>query len=67
MSSTDRRDFLKTTALGATTATVATALSVQRVQGANQRTRLALIGCGGRGTGIIRDFARLTNVDIGYV
>lgn len=67
MSSTDRRNFLKTTALGATTATVVTALSMQRAQGANQRTRLALIGCGGRGTRIIRDFARLTHVDIGYV
>jgi len=65
--STDRRNFLKTTAVGATTAAAATALTMQRAQGANERTRLALIGCGGRGTSIIQEFARLKNVDIGYV
>lgn len=63
MPSTDRRNFLKTTAVGATAATVATALSTQRARGASRRTRLALIGCGGRGSGIIRDFARLSDVD----
>ncbi len=67
MKPTDRRSFLQTTALGATTATVATALSMRRAHGAAERTRLALIGCGGRGTSVIREFARLPNVDIGYV
>jgi predicted dehydrogenase len=42
----DRRDFLRR----ATTATVAaTAASYARVLGANDRIRLGLIGCGGRG------------------
>jgi len=41
----ERRSFLKTTAAAA-----ATAASAQRVLGANDRIRIGLVGCGGRGT-----------------
>ncbi len=67
MSHPDRRNFLKTTAWGAATAAVASAVSMQRAVGADRRLRLALIGCGGRGTGLARDFARLPDVQFGYV
>ena len=63
----DRRTFLKTTALGAGTATLATALNVDRVHGANERIRIALIGSGGRGSLVARDFARLDGVEIAVV
>jgi predicted dehydrogenase len=41
----DRRDFMKAAGIG-----VATALSSRFVLGANNRIRVGLIGCGGRGT-----------------
>ncbi len=43
----ERRDFLKTAGAGAAALTV---VSYQRVSGANDRLRVGLIGCGGRGT-----------------
>jgi len=63
----NRRNFLKTTALGVASATAVSALTVRRAAAANQRIRLALIGCGGRGSGVIADFARLPHVDVAYV
>ena len=42
----ERRDFLKTAGAGAAW----TAVSYQRIYGANDRLRVGLIGCGGRGT-----------------
>ncbi|HTS28497.1 MAG TPA: Gfo/Idh/MocA family oxidoreductase, partial [Bryobacteraceae bacterium] len=42
-----RREFLRTSGAGAA---VLAAASYQRVSGANDRLRVALIGCGGRGT-----------------
>ena len=58
---TDRRDFIKL----AGAATAITALGVPRVFGAagnNHKLQIALIGCGGRGTGAVVD-ALLTVVD----
>src|SRR6266566_2350547 len=43
----DRRDFLKTTAAGATALTL-TAASARRVYGANENLRVAFLGVGGR-------------------
>jgi len=67
--SQSRRSFLKTTALGAATAAAASgvATSPDRAAGAEKRVRLALIGCGGRGLGVARDFARLQDVEFVYV
>ena len=67
MSENNRRDFLKTTSLGVASAAAISALTVQQASAASQRVKLALIGCGGRGTGIIRDFARIDGVDVAYV
>ena len=50
----DRRNFLATAAL--------TAASAQRVLGANDRVRLALIGCGGRGRSVARHMVKVPNV-----
>jgi predicted dehydrogenase len=55
-----RRDFVKTVAASA----AATALSRSRVLGANERVRLALIGCGSRGVGDMNNFIKLGAVDV---
>ena len=58
MKTTNRRSFLKTS--GKSVAGVAlamTAASYQRVRGASERVNLGLIGCGGRGTYVIRGLA----------
>ena len=66
MTARSRRSFLKVAAgaLSAAGATAAaglpaqTASSQDRVAGANRRVRVALIGCGGMGTGDLRDMLR---------
>src|SRR6478672_2335527 len=40
-----------------------TAASNSRVLGANDRIRIALIGCGGMGRGDLKDFLRVKNVE----
>ena len=62
-----RRSFLKTTAIGVTAATAVSAVTARRAVGANRKIRLALIGCGGRGSGVARDFANLADVEFVYV
>ena len=54
-----RREFIRT--VGA--ATAATALSYSRILGANERLRMGLIGCGGRGVGNMGNFLKLGTVD----
>ena len=56
----DRREFIQ--AAAATTA--ATALSYSRILGANDRVRLALIGCGSRGIGDMNNFIKIGTVDV---
>jgi len=51
-----RRSFVKTSGLGMT------ALSTQRILGANDRVNIALIGCGGRGRGVARSMREAPNV-----
>lgn len=59
MSST-RRNFIASAALAG--AAPLSAASAARVLGANDRIRVALIGCGGMGRGDLRDFLRVKNV-----
>jgi predicted dehydrogenase len=68
MTSRSRRRFLKTSLAGAAGAGFAspgralgssTAASQNKVAGANDRVRVALIGCGGMGTANLRDFLKL--------
>src|SRR3954466_9774822 len=61
-----RRTFIKHAAVGAaggvlasTPASARTAASQNRVAGANRRPRVALIGCGGQGSGDLRNALRL--------
>ena len=61
-----RRTFLKNAAAGAaggvllgSPAHAAQAVSQDRVAGANRRVRVALIGCGGQGSGVLRNALRL--------
>ncbi len=57
MSST-RRNFLASAALAGAAPLSASAASAARVLGANDRIRVALIGCGGMGRGDLTDFLR---------
>jgi len=60
MTARSRRSFLKTTAgaLSVAGVTARTARSQDNVAGANRRVRVGLIGCGGMGTGDLRDMLR---------
>lgn len=58
MSDSNRRAFLKHTAAWASTGAI-------KAAGANERLTLGIIGCGGRGSGLAREFAQLA--DIAYV
>jgi predicted dehydrogenase len=51
-----RRNFVSASGLGMT------ALSYQRVLGANDRVHIGLIGCGGRGRGVARSMREAPNV-----
>jgi predicted dehydrogenase len=57
MSGILRRDVFKAAA-------VSTAASYFRMLGANDRIRLGLIGCGGRGRGVMGTFIKTTQVDV---
>ena len=65
MSRRSRRTFIKHVAAGAAGGALAgttlplTAASQDRTAGANRRVRVALIGCGGRGSGVLRSALRL--------
>lgn len=56
-----RRRVLHTVAKGAA---VATAASYSRILGANERVQLALIGCGGRGRGVLQTFVKTDRVEV---
>ncbi len=59
MSDSTRRTF----AAGIAAGSAASAWSSQLVQGANDRVRVGLIGCGGRGRGLWRTFLRKSGVE----
>jgi predicted dehydrogenase len=65
MSSSNRRDFLKTAAAIAGAATVS-ASGTSRAGDAQSKVRMALIGCGGRGTGVAGEFAAIEGVELAY-
>jgi len=68
MTGTDRRDFLKTASIGAAGAVALNwKTAPARAFGANERIRLGVIGCGGRGKAVSGSFARLDNCDVTYV
>jgi len=56
-----RRDFVKNAAR--TGAGAVTAASASRVYGANSRVHMALVGCGGRGTGVALRMAKAENTE----
>lgn len=57
-----RRQFLKTAATGCSSLAF-TARSYSQISGANDRVRLALIGCGGRGRGVARLMANVAGTE----
>ena len=63
-----RRGFLSTAAAGATLTVTRpvlaqSATSRGRILGANDRVRVGQIGCGGMGTGDLKDFLRVPNTE----
>jgi len=60
-----RREFLKKAA--GTGVAGFTAASASRVYGANSRVKMALIGCGSRGTHVAREMNKVENVEIGVL
>ena len=56
----ERRDFLRS-------GVASTALATQRILGANDRVRVALIGAGGRGRGVTSYVAKVAGAEIAGV
>ena len=67
MSKTNRRDFIQQTTLGIAGATTLSWVSSSRAAGANERLRVGLIGCGGRGRYDAGVFAARADVEIAYL
>jgi predicted dehydrogenase len=59
----DRRAFLKEAAVAGAALAAPSALAEGRVLGANDRIRVALVGCGGMGRSNLRDFVKVKNVE----
>jgi predicted dehydrogenase len=68
MTVTDRRGFLKSAGLGvAGTVALNFSTAPARALGANERVRLGVIGCGGRGQGVAAAFAELDECEVSHV
>ncbi len=66
MNGLTRRDFLRySTAATATVSAAHTATAA--VAGANERIQIGVMGCGGRGLFLVREFAQRDDVDIRYL
>ena len=68
MSNTNRRSFLKQTSLGVT-GSVALTLQTKSIHASNSNERVVLgvIGCGGRGSGVARQFAKADGCEVAFV
>lgn len=55
-----RRRFIQVTSL----ATISSSLKGQQIMGANSRVRLAVLGCGIRGTALLSGFSKIPGVEI---
>ena len=67
MSNTNRRDFLQQTGLGIAGATALSWAAASRAAGANERLRVGLIGCGGRGRYDAGVFAARADAEVVYL
>ena len=65
MSKLNRRDFVRTTTAGLAGTAIAVGTKQTRAA-ANERMRVAQIGCGGRGNGLVKQFAGIENVEVAY-
>jgi predicted dehydrogenase len=67
MTGQDRRSFLKHTGIAAGAAALHWTTAPARALGANERIRLGVIGCGGRGSGVAKEFAGVTSCEVAHV
>ena len=67
MASMHRRRLLSTSAQCAAGAAALSAATCARAAGANERIRIGLIGCGGRGRGLMSGFAGRKDVEITWL
>ena len=65
-SETTRREFCKSTASASLGGALGLAASAQAA-GANDRVRVGLIGCGGRGPRVFKTFRQAANADLAFV
>ena len=66
----DRRSFIQSTGgsiAGLVTGAAALSATSARAAGANERLRVALVGCGGRGRTVAGAFAARDDVDLAYI
>ncbi len=66
MARATRRGFLKASTAGATAAVVLSTTNSSKAA-PNDRVRIGLIGCGGRGSGVAASFAGIKNVELAMV
>ncbi len=66
MSNSSRREFLQRTS-AATAAIALAGVPAARAKGVQDKVKVGLIGCGGRGPGVARGFTGLDGVEIAYV
>ena len=65
-----RRDFMKSLAIGTAGAGLAstfTAASYAKIQGANERVRIGVVGVRGMGFGHVRGYSGLKNVEVAAI
>ena len=67
MNQLTRRSFLRNSALAAGALTLASTSSYSRIIGANERFRIAVVGCNGRGKAHINGWNEQPNVEIAYL
>jgi predicted dehydrogenase len=67
MAKSNRRDFLQQTGIGIASATAISWAGTAKAAGANERLRVALIGCGGRGRYDAGVFAERPDVELAYI
>src|SRR5262245_55329294 len=67
MSAQTRRDFLQQSGLGIVGAGALALAGTARAAGANERLRVGLIGCGGRGPYDAECFAKRNDVELVYL
>lgn len=66
MADSTRRSFLKKSGIGVAGTVALTLPTTAQAAGSNERINLGVIGCGGRGSGVAREFAQAANCEVTF-